>query len=246
MKRWHVFTPIAVAVALFSTLALSQYGGGYSGRGGAVRGPVSSTDNAIARFDGTNGKVVQDSGVLVDDSDNVTGMGTLGAAAITTSGDLTFSNDDPNIFGGDTNGTLTLAPSTTNILGGSIRLYGDNHGSLAQDLEFYADATRVLSWDESEGNWDFDAESVIGVGTLNVVDDITADSFIPVDNVGALVSGTSVTHRGDGGSRVHGLRQVTPQRILRESEVRRREQLSETDDLGTRGLGCRDELLVVS
>ena len=30
------------------------------------------------------------------------------------------------------------------------------------------------------------------------VDDVTGDSFIPVDNVGAIVSGTSITHRGDG------------------------------------------------
>lgn len=38
---------------------------------GLVAGPVSSTDNAIVRWDGTNGALVQDSGVTVDDSDNV-------------------------------------------------------------------------------------------------------------------------------------------------------------------------------
>ncbi len=36
-----------------------------------VKGPASSTDNAIARFDGTTGKLVQNSGAYIDDSGNV-------------------------------------------------------------------------------------------------------------------------------------------------------------------------------
>lgn len=47
-------------------------------------GPGLSTDNAAARFDGTTGVLLQDSGVLIDDSDNITGV-----VAITMSGDLT-------------------------------------------------------------------------------------------------------------------------------------------------------------
>ena len=42
---------------------------------GQVVGPTSATDNAIARFDGTTGKLVQNSGVVIDDSGNV-GIGT--------------------------------------------------------------------------------------------------------------------------------------------------------------------------
>ena len=47
--------------------------------------PVASTDNAVARFNGTAG-VLQNSGVIVDDSNNVTGVGALGCGAITSSG----------------------------------------------------------------------------------------------------------------------------------------------------------------
>lgn len=36
---------------------------------GDVLGPASSTDNAIARFDGTGGKTLQDSGVILTDGD---------------------------------------------------------------------------------------------------------------------------------------------------------------------------------
>ena len=42
-----------------------------------VQGPASSTDNAVARYDSTTGLLVQDSGVIVDDSNNVTGVASL-------------------------------------------------------------------------------------------------------------------------------------------------------------------------
>ena len=44
---------------------------------GDVVGPASATDNAITRFDGTTGKLVQNSGVIIDDTNNITGIGTL-------------------------------------------------------------------------------------------------------------------------------------------------------------------------
>lgn len=50
-----------------------------------VTGPASATDNAVARFDGTTGKLVQNSGVIVDDSNNIIGVGTIGSGAITSS-----------------------------------------------------------------------------------------------------------------------------------------------------------------
>lgn len=48
-----------------------------SGGASNVAGPGSATDNAVVRFDGTGGKTIQDSGVLIDDSDNVSGIATL-------------------------------------------------------------------------------------------------------------------------------------------------------------------------
>lgn len=49
-----------------------------------VGGPGASTDNAIARWNGTAGFLVQSSGVIIDDSDNVTIPGSLnlGRAAV--------------------------------------------------------------------------------------------------------------------------------------------------------------------
>jgi len=42
--------------------------------GGEVVGPSSSTDNAVARFDGTTGKVIQNSITTIDDTGNASGI----------------------------------------------------------------------------------------------------------------------------------------------------------------------------
>lgn len=68
---------------------------------GAVIGPASSTDNALARFDGTTGKLIQNSGVTADDSGNLTANNLSGtntgdqtnisgnAATVTTNANMT-------------------------------------------------------------------------------------------------------------------------------------------------------------
>lgn len=45
---------------------------------GKVDGPASATDNAIARFDSTTGKLIQNSGVTVSDGDVVSATGFVG------------------------------------------------------------------------------------------------------------------------------------------------------------------------
>jgi hypothetical protein len=56
-------------------------GGGGTGN---VVGPASSTDNAIARFDGTTGELIQDSGITIAD-------GASGTLSGTNSGDVTLA-----------------------------------------------------------------------------------------------------------------------------------------------------------
>lgn len=60
--------------------------GGGSGSGDVV-GPASSTDNAIARFNLTTGKLIQNSGASVDDSGNITATNLSG----TNTGDQDLS-----------------------------------------------------------------------------------------------------------------------------------------------------------
>ena len=56
-------------------LSFSQIAG--SGVDGDLSGPASSTDNEVVRFDGTTGKLVQTSGLFIDDSQNLSGINNL-------------------------------------------------------------------------------------------------------------------------------------------------------------------------
>jgi len=65
---------------------------GVSGDGtGDVVGPASSTDNAIARYDGTTGKIIQNSGIIVSDNNDLTNIDRLQISGGTTS--VTSVND---------------------------------------------------------------------------------------------------------------------------------------------------------
>ena len=59
--------------------------GGSSSSGGDVTGPSSSTDKAIARYDGTTGKIIQDSKTLVQDSGVIEAQGFVMNQLITDS-----------------------------------------------------------------------------------------------------------------------------------------------------------------
>lgn len=83
---------------------------------GNMTGPASATDNAIARFDGTTGALVQNSGVLVSDSNSVSGVASLnGVAAATiafldaTSSIQTQLNGKLSSSGGSVSGALLEA-----------------------------------------------------------------------------------------------------------------------------------------
>lgn len=74
---------------------------------GTVIGPVTSTNNALPRFSGTTGATLKDSGVIVDDSNNVSGVGTLGLSGPITDASLTASRAVV------TNGSKALTSSAT-------------------------------------------------------------------------------------------------------------------------------------
>lgn len=78
--------------------------------GGDVVGPGSSTDNALPRFDGTGGKTLQGSSVVVDDSNNMSGVANLTATGTPTLGGLAYpTSDGTNGQALVTNGSGTLS-----------------------------------------------------------------------------------------------------------------------------------------
>lgn len=64
------------------TVAQSQVTGLPADLTARVTGPASSTDNTLPRFDLATGKVLQGSGVTVDDSNNISGLGTVAGTGL--------------------------------------------------------------------------------------------------------------------------------------------------------------------
>lgn len=94
--------------------------------GGDVVGPASSTDNSLPRFDGTTGKLIQGSSVVIDDTDNLTGAAsitssgaisgdTLAATTSVAGGNLIVSGN--SISSTDLNGNINLSPDGTGVVG---------------------------------------------------------------------------------------------------------------------------------
>jgi len=109
------------AGALVSTSALKTVGGtSLLGSGniavgsGDVVGPSSSTDNAIARFDATTGKLLQNCVVTIGDTGNIAGLGTVSCGTITATGLTT------------TSGIATIGNSTSGVRLGGVTGSGDS------------------------------------------------------------------------------------------------------------------------
>lgn len=137
---------------------------------GDVTGPVSATDNAVVRWNTASGDAIQNSGVIIDDSDNISGVTNLtikNAGAIrtnTTAADtLLFQAYDNNTGPGYiTFATLTAGNTptfdlSTSVTMGGAALYrvggtdvaladGGTGASLADP-----GADRIMFWDDSLG-----------------------------------------------------------------------------------------------
>ena len=87
-------------------------------------GTTGATDNRLLRADGTGGLTIQSSAVTVDDSGNMSGVGTLGAGAITSTGLLTVS------LAGN---TARFINTTDNASVQAARLEGDRATMAAND-----------------------------------------------------------------------------------------------------------------
>lgn len=84
---------------------------GSGGGSGDVEGPLASTDKAIARFNGTDGKVIQNSGIIVDDSNNILipGEATVSGTAVKA----TLDNHEARLDDIETKYVLTFDATTS-------------------------------------------------------------------------------------------------------------------------------------
>ena len=166
-----------------------------SAAAGNVTGPGSSTDNAVARYDGTTGQLIQDSTVIITDPGAVSGItslaigGTLtGATDVTASGTIQGSDlhatddltvDDDALVSGD----LTVSGAT--VLNGNTTI-----GNAAGDTITITAATSS----SVSGNFaDAVGTAMTSTGANEVIDAYTRTTGTSVGARGVAISSSSGT-----------------------------------------------------
>jgi hypothetical protein len=119
---------------------------------GDVVGPASATDNAVARFNLTTGKLIQNSAVIIDDSNNVTGVNTLTATNLVVNDDTTLGGSNADTLDVRARITSDLEPNANNAkdIGSSGRNWRD--GFFGRTLHTVnLDLTGTTSFDGNQG-----------------------------------------------------------------------------------------------
>jgi hypothetical protein len=181
-----VYTLLPTVVQVNPTTG--QFTGGIFPAAGDVDGPGSATDNAVVRFDGITGKLVQNSQVIVADNGDMTGVGALtvggainlaSAGIVTTSGDINLTSFTGNIS--FNNGSLIDVNEVT--LAGALNLASAGIVTSSGDINLTA----------FTGNISFNN------GSLSDVDAITATGDLTLTGAGKGVSYNVATASGASG-----------------------------------------------
>lgn len=138
---------------------------------GNVKGPVSSTDSALSRWDGVTGRLVQDSGVLLNDLNNITGVNDL-----TVDGQLVLGPNSVNVLD-----QLKYNGGTGLVSGGTCSINGVDNSKfdISAGVGIKVNGTLVpVTWSA------FSAQTVTNLATAEV-------SYIYINETGAIVQQTT-------------------------------------------------------
>lgn len=114
----------------------SSQGGSGSGGSGDVVGPSSSTDNAITRFDGATGKLVQNSLVTISD------VGSIATPA--TNGTLTLGASSGAAMSGANGWDFGLSAAGLNITSAYYLGWSPTTSVGTPDLTLFRDAANII------------------------------------------------------------------------------------------------------
>lgn len=170
---------------------------------GDVLGPVSSTDNALVRWDGAGGDTVQDSAIIIDDSNNITGVVGLTASDHLTVGGNATAAGYIELLEDTDNGSnkLTIKPPQS-ISSNKIATFPDATGTVCYDV---GSSNIVTVGTIATGTWQATtlATGYGGTGVTSVTTAPTASAFAGWDansNLSAdnFISGYTTTATAAG------------------------------------------------
>lgn len=181
-----------------NTVQVRNNGAWVNTPGGDFFGPGSSTDNAIVRFHETSGKIGQNSGITIDDSDNIVGPDSIQF----DTGIGTPSHSEGLIFWDQTNKALAVYNEEADITEQTnreflVKVYNDSGAQIDNGEVVYIDGANGNNPTiELADTTTFDQSRIIGMATHNIayestgyvtssgrVNDIDTDSFSPGDVV---------------------------------------------------------------
>jgi hypothetical protein len=159
-----------------------------------VGGPASATDNAVARFDATTGQLVQNSAVIIDDSNNVSGVGTLGCGALTvTAGEATFNagaGDFDFTVNKDTAGSAIVYDAGADTLALNSTLTTHTGALTVEGAVIFNDTSADVDFRvESNGN----ANAIFVDAGNDRVGIMNGAPAVTLDVTGAVTASTAVT-----------------------------------------------------
>jgi hypothetical protein len=169
---------------------------------GDVVGPASATDNAIARYDSTTGKLIQNSVVIVDDTGSVTGVNALTAESLTVNNNATLGSSNTDTLEVKSRITSDLDPNTNNAndIGSSGRNWRD--GFFGRTLHTVnLELTGTTSFDGSQGTA---GQVLTSAGTGN-----TPTWTTPTTGTVTSVSGTAPIASSGGNTPAISISQAT-------------------------------------
>lgn len=167
---------------------------------GDVVGPASSADNAIARFDGTSGKIVQNSSATIDDSGNVSAT-TFGASG-------TGANTMPVGTTAQRPGTPTAGMYRLNSTTGEPEWWDANNSIWQTFRDFSYNIEYIVVAGGGGGGWDIGGGGGAGgviTGTVSARQSFDSFSFV-IGGGGA--GGTNGAQFGGNGSNTTGFGQT--------------------------------------
>lgn len=105
---------------------------------GNVSGPASSVDNSVARFDGTTGKIIQSSDIIIDDASNISGANTVETNVLRLNDNLNSISITAPTLVSDYTLTLPNGVGTANQVlstdGSGVLSWADGGGGTAEEL----------------------------------------------------------------------------------------------------------------
>ena len=156
--------------------------------GGDVVGPASSTDNAIARFDSTTGKLLQNSTATITDTGQAAFVGYVQVAPNTGSGTSGYLELQSNNAGSGSK-TLRFQPSNTASTSTQTYTFPGNYGTPGQFLS--TDGSGNLTWSTGGGggggSTSYATFTFTGDGSTTTFN--TSLSWITVNNTLVLLNG---------------------------------------------------------